>query len=203
MRRYLAALAGWARACAWRWRMSAWRRRLAAGPFASDSGNLVFFALLGGLVLLLAGMTLMVYADHQRSEWHRQRQADLTCLARNVYHEARGEPFAGQVAVAEVTLNRVASRRFPDNICDVVYEKRFDVRRSRLVGAFSWTELEALERPRGFAWRTARKAAEVAYDRTEDATVPGALFYHADRMRPDWAAEKKQVAHIGRHIFYE
>jgi spore germination cell wall hydrolase CwlJ-like protein len=168
-----------------------------------DKGQLAFFSALGLVVAALAGMTLSAYAAHLRDQWQRQRHADLACLARNVYHEARGEPFAGQVAVAEVTLNRVASRRFPGDVCDVVYEKRFDARRNRLVGAFSWTEFAAVERPRGRAWRSAMKAAQIVYDGQQEATVPQALFYHADRIEPAWAAEKTRVATIGRHIFYE
>ncbi|NIO43392.1 MAG: hypothetical protein GTO41_26515, partial [Burkholderiales bacterium] len=56
---------------------------------------------------------------------------ELNCLALNVYHEARGEPMAGQYAVAEVTMNRVASRRYPNTVCKVVFQKKWDVLRGR------------------------------------------------------------------------
>jgi spore germination cell wall hydrolase CwlJ-like protein len=46
----------------------------------------------------------------------------LRCLALNIYHEARSEPRAGQIAVASVTLNRVKSKRFPGTVCDVVMQ---------------------------------------------------------------------------------
>lgn len=184
-------------------RLGMWRRKILNFWFVVEKGKLVFFGLLGLSILLLVAMTLYKYSDHVRVRWQQQRLADLECLARNVYHESRGEPFAGQIAVAEVTLNRVASRRFPHTVCDVVYEKRFDVRRNRLVGAFSWTELDSLSRPSGVAWRSAQRAAASVYDNQLEPTVGGALFYHADRIEPAWAGEKKLVARIGRHLFYE
>jgi len=51
--------------------------------------------------------------------------------------------------------------------------------------------------------RRAQRVAETVYDRQQDATVPGALYYHAVRIEPAWASEKKRVATIGQHIFYE
>lgn len=185
-----------------RW-LAWWRHNLLNRWFALDKEKLVFFTLFGFVIAWLGGMLYFVYVDHLRIRWAEQRRADLTCLARNVYHEARGEPIEGQYAVAEVTLNRVASRYFPNTVCEVVYEKRFDFGRNRLVGAFSWTELDAVEEPRGAGWRRAIKAAETIYDRQHDPAIPRALFYHADSIEPRWAHSKKRVAKIGRHIFYE
>ncbi len=171
--------------------------------FMRDKDNILFIALFGLAIALIGGMVYFAYVDHLRIRWAQQRQADLMCLARNIYHEARGEPLAGQLAVAEVTMNRVASRHFPDTVCDVVYEKRLDTVRNRLVGAFSWTEFETVEEPRGIQWERARRAAEAIYDEQHEPTIPRALFYHADRIEPRWARHKKRVAKIGRHIFYE
>src|SRR5882672_11161357 len=86
---------------------------------------------------------------------HADDRRNLACLARNVYFEARGEPTAGQYAVAEVTMNRKASGRYPDTVCGVVYQKNWDPLRKRYVGAFSWTELGALPAPRGEEWERA------------------------------------------------
>ena len=183
--------------------MARWRRNLLDYWFMRDKGNLAFVTMLGGSTVLIGCLVYFVYVDHLRNIWEQQRNADLTCLARNIYHEARGEPTAGQHAVAEVTLNRVASRHFPGTVCDVVYEKRFDIIRKRLVGAFSWTELDSVSKPTGIAWQRAVRAAETVYDRQQDPTVQGALFYHADSIEPRWARTKIQVAKIGRHIFYE
>lgn len=179
------------------------RYRLADFWFMRDKGNVLFFSLFGLVFVLIGGMVYVVYVDHLRIRWAQQRHADLMCLARNVYHEARGEPMVGQYAVAEVTMNRVKSRQFPDTVCEVVYEKRLDTERNRLVGAFSWTEFESVEAPRGIPWERARRAAEAIYDKQHDPAIPGALFYHSDRIEPRWASEKNRVAKIGRHVFYE
>ena len=183
--------------------LARWRRNLLDYWFMREKGNLAFVTMLGGSAVLLGCMVYFIYVDHLRSRWQQQRHADLACLARNIYHESRGEPTAGQIAVAEVTLNRVVSRHFPGTVCEVVYEKRFDSGRNRLVGAFSWTELDSVSKPAGIAWQRAVRAAETVYDRQQDPTVQGALFYHADSIEPGWAKTKIQVAKVGRHIFYE
>ena len=127
---------------------------------------------------------------------------DLTCLALNIYHEARGEPEKGKRAVAKVTLNRVRSKRFPNTICEAVYEQRWDKRRRRYVGAFAWTEFDALPPPKSKQWKKAWKAAETVYLNPESVQLKGALFYHATRIKPRWAKQKKRIKRIGRHIFY-
>jgi len=180
-----------------------WHRNLLNYWFTREKESLVFFSIFGLAIVLIGSMVYFVYADHLQLRWQQQRQADLMCLARNVYHEARGEPTAGQHAVAEVTLNRVASRQFPGTVCDVVYEKRFDSKRNRLVGAFSWTEFDSVSKPKGKAWVRAVKSAQAVYDKQQDPTVQGALYYHADSIEPGWAREKNQIVKIGSHIFYE
>jgi spore germination cell wall hydrolase CwlJ-like protein len=185
-----------------RW-ASRWRRNLLNFWFTWEKENFVFFAIFGLAIVLIGSMVYVVYADHLRLRWQQQRQADLMCLARNIYHEARGEPTAGQHAVAEVTLNRVASRQFPGTVCEVVYEKRYDPKRNRLVGAFSWTEFDSVSKPKGKAWERAVRSAEAVYDKQQDPIVKGALFYHADSIEPRWAREKNRVVKIGSHIFYE
>ena len=102
-----------------------------------------------------------------------------------------------------MTLNRVASRHFPNTVCEVVYEQRWDRKRKRYVGAFSWTELDETAEPKGVSWNRALAAAEGVYDNQQEPLVQGALFYHAVTIEPGWARSKKQVARIGRHIFYE
>ena len=99
-------------------------------------------------------------------------------------------------------MNRVESKRFPDTICAVVHEQRWDRIRKRQVGAFSWTELDYLAKPKGKPWERATAVAVAAYDSEEEPRVPGALFYHAERITPRWSRTKKMVAKIGRHKFY-
>ena len=151
---------------------------------------LVFGLILGGLGFI----THSVLASRQEAlkrlnEFHSE---NISCLARNVYFEARGEPLAGQYAVAEVTMNRKARAAAASTVCSVVYEK----------SAFSWTDVSALPEPRGDAWERAREVAEDVYYGRHEPKLNGALFYHADYVRPDWAKEKRRIARIGSHIFY-
>jgi spore germination cell wall hydrolase CwlJ-like protein len=119
--------------------------------------------------------------------------AGLFCLALNVYFEARSEDVIGQYAVAEVTLNRVASDRFPDTICEVVWQRK----------QFSWTHDGKSDRPRDQkAWRRAVAVAAYALEDDGHEVVGDALYYHADYVRPYWASSYDVVGKVGRHIFY-
>jgi len=133
---------------------------------------------------------------------YKNIQHDMKCLALNIFHEARSESEAGQHAVASVTLNRVASKRYPNTICDVVYEKRWDKIRKRYVGQFSWTEFDEPPRLKSKAWYRAWKIAEIAYKEKDKRKLKGAVFYHAKYIKPSWARKKKPLARIGKHIFY-
>jgi spore germination cell wall hydrolase CwlJ-like protein len=163
------------------------------------------FALILGAIAGLFVVTFMGVFSFQKERQTRSLEkhaVNVHCLARNVYYEARGEPLAGQYAVAEVTMNRKASRRFPGSVCEVVYQQNWDPIRKRNVGAFSWTEFNELPEPAGAEWERALKVADAVYYEKEPPKVKGALFYHANYIKPDWAREKRQVAKIGRHIFY-
>ena len=181
-----------------------WRGRLVLYWLKDKREGIAFFAMLCVPVVAMGALVYFAYADQvaARLEAYEKRAADLRCLAENIYHEARGEPFKGQIAVAEVTLNRVASPYFPKTICEVVHEARWDPIRRRMVSAFSWTEFESKRAPRGPAWREAKTAAEAVYDREHSPVVPGALYYHATYIKPRWARQKKTVATIGNHVFY-
>jgi spore germination cell wall hydrolase CwlJ-like protein len=191
-----------------------WRRRLADSWRFGAHEHFGFVALLALLMLAVAGVIYLAYRDGtsiepvrieavQRDEARvRQRGDDLQCLAENIYFEARGEPLAGQYAVAEVTLNRTHARNFPRTICAVVHEKRWDPVRRRHVADFSWTELGPLSPEDGAAWKQARAVANAAYQELSPPLVPEALFYHATSVRPDWARSRRPVATIGNHIFY-
>lgn len=163
------------------------------------------FVLAVGLIVTIFGLALRaVFADrdHRQDLARQYHERNLTCLARNVYYEARGEPAAGQYAVAEVTMNRQASQRYPDTVCEVVYQRSWDPIRRRYVAAFSWTELGELDEPGGEEWQRARKIAEAVYYQRHTPALQGALFFHATYVKPDWAQGKQPVARIGRHVFY-
>jgi len=196
-----------------RMRPVVWRRRLVHYWRFGEKDNLAFLGMLAVPIVVLASIVYFAFTrqtpiDLPRIEAaHREavyrRSVDLRCLAENVYFEARGEPLQGQYAVAEVTMNRTRSRYFPHTICEVVHEARWDPIRRRFVAHFSWTELKIRTAPTGPAWKQAMAVARAAYDGTYTPVVPGALFYHATRIHPDWANTQKAVATIGEHIFYQ
>lgn len=180
------------------------RRGVRLAWYRADRAAMAF-ALLTGVVLLAFGFGLhTVLTRHDRSlKLARETERkNLECLAKNVYYEARGEPPEGQYAVAEVTMNRSASRRYPGTVCAVVYEKRWDAIRERYVGAFSWTEFYAVPEPAGEAWALAQKVAADVYYQRAPARVEGATYFHATSIKPSWAHTQKRVAQIGRHVFY-
>ncbi len=161
-----------------------------------DKHALAFSFMLGLIVL---GVGVMVY----RTAVAEYEERHLHCLALNIYHEARGEPEAGQIAVGEVTMNRVRSKYYPDDVCEVVFEKRWDRLRNRYVGAFSWTELDRKSAVDVAAWKRAWAVAETVYYNSQDPLVKDALFYHARYIQPSWARKKEQIASIGQHVFYK
>ena len=191
-----------------------WRRRLACYWAYGAREHLVFLVLLGVLILAVGGIIYFACLDGtsiepariqalQREEISARRRADdLQCLAENIYFEARGEPLEGQYAVAEVTLNRTQARNFPHTICAVVHESRWDPSRRRHVADFSWTELGGLSPEDGPAWKQAMAIATAVHDDLHSAHVPGALYYHASSVHPDWSRNRHPVATIGNHSFY-
>ena len=119
-------------------------------------------------------------------------KAELLCLAKNIYYEARGEPMHGKIAVAQVTLNRVTHRtEFESSICGVVYAKH----------QFSWT-MERHREPRGEAWREAQALAKAVVLGTAHLPNFKALYFHNLTVNPSWNRTKELVARIGNHIFY-
>jgi len=151
-----------------------------------------------GSMLVLGSFAMLVHA----MVGNDAKQRELTCLAKNVYYEARGEPLDGQFGVAEVTLNRVADPRYPETICEVVYQKRWDYLRKRHVSAFSWTEFDRVDEPQGHAWTTAMSVADAAFHGRRAQTLQGAVHFHAVHIQPSWSQGKEPVATIGRHTFY-
>lgn len=184
-----------------------WKRRLVLYWRIGEKDNLVFVAMLGIPVIVLGLIVNFAFIsraslDGSRIDAALKRAADLRCLAENIYFEARGEPLQGQYAVAEVTMNRLASPHYPDTICEVVHDTRWDAIRRRLVAHFSWTGLKLRSEPKGPAWDQAMEVATAVYDKAYMPVVPHALFFHATSVRPSWAKTKRVVAKIGNHIFY-
>lgn len=125
---------------------------------------------------------------------------ELTCLAQNIYFEARSEPLAGKLAVAHVVMNRVASQYFPNSVCGVVQDGTDEVLHKC---QFSWYcdgKADVVED--NSAWEEATKlASKVYWGRAKDPSG-GALWYHADYVKPFWRKAFAEGPTIGRHIFY-
>ncbi len=129
------------------------------------------------------------------------RDRQLQCLAQNIYYEAGYEPFEGKAAVAQVTLNRVESGKFPGDICKVVYQK--NVVYDKVLCQFSWyCEGKAGVKPKNnVAYEQSMEAAKkVLLEGFRLPSLHNAIYYHADYVNPGW--NKERVAKIGRHIFY-
>src|SRR3977135_3404974 len=177
------------------WAVSRWWYGARVSWHAWDKEPWVF-ALVLGLMGAVCGCALQAVYTRQ------DERSNLACLARNVYFEARGEPVAGQYAVAEVTMNRKASGRYPGTVCGVVYQKNWDPLRKRYVGAFSWTEFDSLTTPMGEDWLRAWEVAEGVYYGREEPVLEGAMFFHATYIKPDWAKDKRPLARmVGPELF--
>ena len=127
---------------------------------------------------------------------------ELNCLATAIYFEARGEPEEGQLAVAQVVLNRVKNPAYPDTICGVVYQNKSkrnrcqfsfacDGRSDRVTDKSAWTKARELAR------RSVEEQSTTFIDEVGSAT-----HYHATYVRPRWAGRMTKTDKIGRHIFY-
>lgn len=118
----------------------------------------------------------------------------LKCLAGAVYFEARGEPLAGQLAVAEVVINRAASGRFPASYCGVVLQK----------SQFSFVKggrMPSLPGD-GANWHRARAIAQIAHRKLWDSEAEGSLYFHARSVSPGWSNRRQAMARISNHVFY-
>ena len=116
------------------------------------------------------------------------------CLANAIYFEARGEPIEGQLAVAEVVLNRTQSGRYPATICDVVTQPwQFSFVRDRIIpNADRSSE----------SWRRAVAVARIAEAGASRLLPRDVLWYHADYVSPSWGRRLARNTKIGLHIFY-
>jgi N-acetylmuramoyl-L-alanine amidase len=126
-------------------------------------------------------------------------QRSVRCLALNIYHEARSESEEGQLAVAAVTLNRVASESFPDSVCAVV--KQGGQKRHHC--QFSWwcdgKEDVPTEKS---AWQKALRISRLSLNGVSSDPTNGALYYHTTAVKPKWSRTFKRTARIGQHVFY-
>ena len=118
---------------------------------------------------------------------------DVECLALNIYFEARSEGTAGKLAVALVTMNRVVDKRWPNSICDVVWQPK----------QFSWTHDGVSDEPSNYSvWVDAKYMAELAMQLHK---ARNANHYHNNTVFPDWARSnylEDFAGYIEKHFFY-
>lgn len=131
----------------------------------------------------------------------KTREKQLDCLAINIYREAGHEPFEGKVAVAQVTMNRVASGKFGHDVCGVVYQK--NVVMEKVVCQFSWAcDSAARTKPvnKSAYEESYAVAKKVLLENFRLDIMKDALYYHANYVNPRWNLDK--IGSIGNHIFY-
>ena len=147
----------------------------------------------------------------------------IECMAKNIYHEAKSQSLAGQMAVGLVVLNRVKSKNFPDDVCKVVYEgpireswktrkdpslpkekRKYYPIRHRC--QFSWycdgksDDIPVYDID---VYRTALIIAQrVFFGSYSKDITQGATHYHADYVFPSWRKQKTKTLVVGNHIFY-
>jgi len=118
----------------------------------------------------------------------------MQCLAGAVYFESRGEQLAGQLAVAQVVINRSEDSRWPTSYCGVVYQR----------AQFSFVKGGQMPRIRtsSAAWQRAKAIAKIAHDGLWESEAGEAVYFHASYVRPKWSYRKTRTAKIDTHIFY-
>ena len=115
--------------------------------------------------------------------------AEAKCLTRAVFFEARGEPLEGQLAVAQVILNRSTSGKYPSSVCGVIDQPRqfTFARRAMNTGTSDY--------------RIAQAIAVIAQAERWLQVAPRALSFHASHVAPGWGGMQR-ISRIGNHVFY-
>ena len=179
----------------------------AYAPEITDDKNSPFALLLGNRT----EMETIKYAETTKKKdklfamrslpAHVVKASQQKCLAEAIYFEARSEPWRGQVSVAQVVLNRVRSKHYPNTICGVVYQNKH--RRNRCQFSFACDgKRERVSNQK--SWDIARDIArEIVAGQHWQKDIGPATHYHATYVNPRWARSLKRQKRIGRHIFYK
>lgn len=157
-------------------------------PFIEENTEMAVPAI-GPILPEAASLTELVHEVRSMEAVEMDKQMD--CLATAVYYESKGEPLDGQLAVAQVIINRVEDRRFGNDICSVVMAPK----------QFSFVRGGQLPNPsESINWRTAQAVALIAMSDGWPEVVADATHFHATRVSPGW--KLKRIATVGRHVFY-
>jgi spore germination cell wall hydrolase CwlJ-like protein len=137
-----------------------------------------------------------------------ETKKQIICMAKNIFYEAASESTAGRLAVAQVTLNRVKSHRFPNTVCDVVYQGPTTASGfpKRNQCQFSWyCDGKGDDPKNGRLWFESQELAKHVFRYEEELVdiTDGATHYHANYIdSPRWADSSKVTTSIDQHIFY-
>jgi len=130
------------------------------------------------------------------SEYTQYTTKDLYCLAKNIYHEARGESQLGKIAVAQVTMNRVKHEtRWPGTVCEVVYQQ------VRGVPQFSWTTSNDIKITDSWAFEQARQIAYKVLTGEMFIKHFNFTFFHNTTVEHGQLRKNHRI--IGNHVFYQ
>jgi hypothetical protein len=137
----------------------------------------------------------------------RKKVREIRCLATAMYFEARGEPARGQFIVGRVILNRVESRYYPNEICDVVYQNAHMKNSCQFSFACDGLPNRVRETE---TWRVIKRRAMYLVECDDKCSIAAlgrsdlwtSTHYHADYVSPNWAKKLQRTGQIGRHIFY-
>lgn len=151
--------------------------------------------------LVLVFLAIIFSGSLEASE---KPQNQFYCLVEALYHEARGEPPEGILAVSNVILNRVKSKKYPNTICEVVYQQKvkgiyqfsyhqFPDIINKPINKKVWKKLEVIAK---YSLRMSKKDVD---------TVKGSMYYHTHEVNPKWSRSEKlkKVTKLGNHIFYK
>lgn len=159
-------------------------------PFVEDPA-IAEAALVEAPEVRIAPESLAELVDEVRRTPAGPHDPEFECLARAVYWESKGERLEGQLAVAEVILNRVEAGRFGGSICAVV----------KAPGQFGFVRGGAIPKPADArAFEVARAIARIAREELWRPVVGEATHFHATRVKPGWRLTR--VAQVGNHVFY-
>ena len=163
-----------------------------ATPAASVSVTLAPAIATEAAWLQRGGWPLYALVDRYSTGAPLDEQAN--CIAVAVYHEARGETLEGQLAVAQVIINRAMSGRYPASWCGVVKQPwQFSfVRNGRMPSVDEGST----------AWRKALGITRLAINNAIPSLSNDVLWYHANYVAPSWGRRLTRVSQIGTHIFY-
>lgn len=141
----------------------------------------------------IAAMLAFISLHSSPMDLSKVSKAEMFCLSKAVYHESRGEPIDGQVAVAHVILNRTKSYKYPDSICKVVYQEH------------QFTDIKyAKPNYNSKEWKRAVEVSVYSAVGIIDDPTNGAMYYYNPdkvKKKPKWISRLKKALHIDNHIF--